>query len=392
MQSRHLARRAAAYLGGGDLRQAALSAQSALQLDTKNVNAVRILAQISEASGNRTALDWRRKATEIAPNSVEDLLALATCALQFNDIAIAEQALRQVNEKGRQGPDFHVATARLAEAKKRPAEAEKEWEKALESAPRNKAYQLQFALALLRMNNPAKRKTALSILQQLRGDDKQRSLATRTLILDGTKHLGDPDELKAWAWDLQNYPRATFEDRILYLEILRQLDDAKFPGYLTAMEKEAASNPVDLGSLLSWMTANGMSLVAIDFAHNLPKDKLSKWPVPLAIAEAHGKLADWKGIEATVTGSNWNQFEFLRHAYLALAARKQGKPIAADREWEFAQKEASGQSEYLAALARAAAQWGWQKETLDLLWLLTKQPDKQFEALQELYQRSLGHS
>jgi len=135
------------------------------------------------------------------------------------------------------------------------------------------------------------------------------------------------------------------------------------------------------------MTANGMSLLAIDFAHTLPNDELAKWPVPLAMAEAHAKLADWMGLEACVKNGSWGQFDFLRRAYFSLALREQDKSVAAEREWTSAQKEASGQAQYLSTLARAASDWGWRGETLELLWLLTKHPEKQFEALHELYQR-----
>ena len=387
VESRHLTRRAAAYLGGGALREAALSAQSALQLDGTNVGAVRILAQVSEASNDRSALDWRRKAAEIAPDSVEDILALATCALQFNEFALAEKTLQHVDEKARRTADYHVTAARLAEAKKQPAEAENHWATAVKLAPGNRSYELQFALALLRMNNPAKRDTALPILQRLRGDEKQCASATRALILDGAQHHGDPETLTTLARELQSYSGAPFSDRILYLEILWQLHDPKFSGYLTNIEKEACSKPADLGSLLSWMTAHGMSILAIDFARTLPNEELSKWPVPLAMAEADAKLADWTRLEERLKRSNWGQFDFLRRAYISLASRKQDKPVAAEREWASAQKEASSRAQYLSMLARAVSDWGWQKEALELLWMLTKYSETQFEALEALYQR-----
>jgi Flp pilus assembly protein TadD len=38
-------------------------------------------------------------------------------------------------------------------------------------------------------------------------------------------------------------------------------------------------------------------------------------------------------------------------------------------------------------LSRAVSHWDWQKETLELLWALTKHPETQFEALEALYQR-----
>src|ERR1700693_4874378 len=86
-----------------------------------------------------------------------DKPALANCALQFNDVDIAEKTLRRVNEKAHQIAEFHVAAARLAEAKRKSAEAEGNWAKAVGLAPENKSYQLQLGLALLPMEATAKR-------------------------------------------------------------------------------------------------------------------------------------------------------------------------------------------------------------------------------------------
>jgi predicted Zn-dependent protease len=387
LESEHLVRRATAYLGGGDLRASALSARRALQLKPTSVNAMRVIAQVAERSNDRSALDWRRKIHELEPRSVEDALALTSCALQFNDAATAEKTLGGLNGNARETAEFHVAEAQLAEAKKEWMEAEKQWAKVVELAPEKKSYQLQFALALLRISEPEKRDTGLAILEQLRADEKQRAPATRALIVEGATHRVSGQKLSDLARELQNYPEATFSDRILYLDVLRQLRDPEFTQYLTNIEKDAASKPGELASLLSWMTANGMSLLGIDFARTLPSEVLSKWPVPLTVAESYAKVADWSGLEGWVQDKNWGQFDFLRRAYLALALRGLDKSAAADREWIAAQKDAGSQVQFLWMLARAVSDWGWRNETVQLLWTLTKQPEAQTEALQGLYQR-----
>lgn len=386
VESRHVARRAAAYLGGGELRQAALSARRALQLNPSGTAAIRVLADVAERANDRSALDWRRETCELAPDSIEDTLALANCALQFNDVAIAEKTLRRVNEKAHQTAEFHVAAARLAEAKRKSAEAEGNWAKAVGLAPENKSYQLQLGLALLRMEGTAKREAGLSILEQLRHDEKQRGFATRALIADGVARHADPQKLADMAGELQSYPEAIFIDRILYLEILRQLHGPQFTAYLTNIEKDAVSKPTDLAPLLSWMTGNGMSLLAIDFARTVPNDVLNKWPVPLGMAEAYAKVADWEGLEAQIRNTSWGQFDFLRRAYFALALRGQAKPVAADREWNAAKKEASSRAQSLVLLTRTIIGWRWMDEAVDLLWALSKDPGEQKEALRSLYQ------
>jgi hypothetical protein len=112
---------------------------------------------------------------------------------------------------------------------------------------------------------------------------------------------------------------------------------------------------------------------------------LDKWPVPLAIANLYLRLRDWHKLEQLTANANWRQGEFMRHAYLARALRAQDKLAAAEREWDAATKEASGQSSNTMTLMRVAAEWKWEKESVELLWTLTKDQEKQKEAIQELY-------
>jgi Flp pilus assembly protein TadD len=188
------------------------------------------------------------------------------------------------------------------------------------------------------------------------------------------------------ARELKSYPQATFNDQLLYIELLRQLGDSQFTKFLTDIEKEAASDPAKLAAMFSWMNANKMSLLAIDFARHVPNHVAAKWPVPLTLAESLSKLANWPELESRLRNQDWGDFDSARHAYLSLALKEAGKPVEADREWGIAQKQASAQPTLLSLLSRTIANWGWKKENVDLLWMLAKHPETQLEALQALYQ------
>jgi cytochrome c-type biogenesis protein CcmH/NrfG len=386
-ESRHLTRRGAAHLGGNDLRQATLSAARAIQLDPKNTDALRLMGRISEAGNDRGAVEWRRKALELEPNSPPDFLAFVEAAARFNEIAAADNAMERAAPSMRETAEFHVAAARLAEAKKDFAKADEEWTKAVTLAPNNNTYQLQYGISLLRADDTSKHEKGLSILQNLRSDEKQRSAATRALLADAALRHQNSEKLADLARELQEYPEATFTDRILYADVLRQLRDPKFAEYLTKIEQVAANKTADLASLITWLRGSGMSLVAIDYARTLPPEQLSKWPVCLAMAESYTKVGDWNRLENEINNQQWGRYEFLRHAYLALASRKQGKGTVADREWSAAEKAAGSQPDLLSALARAATDWGWQNEAVRALWTLADQPASKFDALQSLYQR-----
>ena len=388
-ESKDLIRRAKVYSRSADLRNAALSAQRALQLNPRNIEAVRLLADLAEASADRRALDWRRRVIELNPQSSEDAIALVNCALQFGDITSAERGLASVSADTPQTAEYEAAKARIAEAKKEFTDAEKFWAEAVRLAKGDKRYQLPFAISLLRANDVAKRERALTILQELRSDVKQRIPATRALIADSATHGVMTNRLTDLARDLQNYPEATFNDRLLYLGFLRQLHDPQYTVYLTSLEEMAAAKPTELASLLSWMNASGMSLLGIDYASTLSSEQRNRWPVNLALAQAHEKIADWGSLEKAVKGCDWGQYEFLRHAYLARALRGQNKSVACGREWLSAQKEAGNQVSALRTLLQVASDWGWRDESMQLLWSLSSQPEARTEALQQLYKRYL---
>jgi hypothetical protein len=105
----------------------------------------------------------------------------------------------------------------------------------------------------------------------------------------------------------------------------------------------------------------------------------------MAVADVYVQLAEWEQLE-TLTGKGlWGHFDFLRHAYLSRALREQGKAAAGEREWGAAAKQASEQSDFLSVLIQTASEWKWENESIDLLWSLSKRPEKQKEAFLALY-------
>lgn len=383
----HQLRRAAAFLSGDatGIKPAMLSARRALQLNPKSTGAMRIMADISERVRDPSALDWRRKIVEVEPHSTADLLALANCAVQFGNTSIAEHALNSVDAAGMDTAAYHAASARLAIARKERDLAAKEWSEAVRLEPANELYQMQHGLSFLDQKDEKLRQEGYQILEKLRESEANRAAATRALIFDGVTHKRDPKELLGLANELRNYPDSVFADRIIYLEILRFLNDPQYPAYLTTLEKEAAEKPADLAGLISWMTGKDMSLVAISYAKSLSQEQLEAWPVPRALAEAYVKIRDWKALEALTAKANWQQLDFLRRAYLTRALRGLDNGAAAEREWAGAVKDGSAQTETLLLLMRTVSGWGWETEAIELLWQLAKLPESQMEALQTLY-------
>lgn len=385
-QERQAVRRAAGYLSGGDLKAASLSVRRALQINEESVEATRLLAQIAERAGDHTAVALRRKVAELQP-SFDESLALVRAALRFNDLATAEKALGNFPEAGKQRPEYHAASGRLAEMKQDRASAESHWAKAAELAPDDPDYQRQLALLHLGGPEDAKRDAARAALQRLRANPTQRAAATRALIAEGATRRENAQTLREMAKDLQSWPDATFSDRLLYLEILRQMRDPEFERSFEELKKLAPAQTADLASLLTWMNLHDFARESVALLDRLPAEAIAKWPVPVARAEAYSKMLDWPALEEMAVQGTWGNFDFLRRAYLTRAFREQEKLIAANQEWAAAQKGASTSHEALTLLTQTVSAWNWRNETDDLLWALAKFPETRATALQTLYQQ-----
>jgi tetratricopeptide (TPR) repeat protein len=386
-QAHRLTNRAAAYLKAGDFKSAILAARHAFQLVPEKAAAARVVAEATERSGDRAALDWWRKALELEPESSEDALAVVRCALQIGDLATAEKTLSQFSDRAKQTAVYHAAAAQFAQAKKTTGEAEQHWSKAVELAPNDKSYQLQLAICRLTSSDEARRQSARTTLEGLRRDAKWGAAAVRALILDGVARHQDAEQLRDLSKELQSLPGAVFADKMLYLEILRELRDSEFTANLTKVEKEAPSRASELATLLSWMNKNHMSLLAIDFVKGLPNELAEKWPVPVVMADSYARLGDWAALERLTKNSSWGEFDFMRHACLARAWRSLGKDVAARSEWNTAAREAGTESDRLSALAQTASDWGWNDEAIEVLWSLTRFAEKKTDALHRLYLR-----
>ena len=384
-EERHLSRQAEAYLAAGDLNSAGLTARRAIQSKTAKITGYRVLARIAETQGRATAADFREAAADAAPQSTEDLILLAQTALQFNRISLAESTLTKLQKIAGPTAAYHEGEAQLAVLKGDPISAEQHFVEAARLEPSNSTYQLNLAGFQLQSGSPESRAHAREVLRKFLDDKSTRVTAARALrdYLAQSKNL---PALMEVASALYSYPEATFHDRLSYLQILHALSHPEFTRRLGELQSEAVTDPNKLTELLSWMNSNQLSVLAIHWIKELPREVVNRRPVPVAVADCYVAANDWIGLAQWCKQAEWHDMKFAMHAYLCRSLRERDDKLNADAQWALAVQEASSDGERMQSLAQTAAKWDWKTQAEELLWKLANDPQKQNEALAALYQ------
>src|SRR5208282_2816334 len=95
-----LLKQARTFLAKPNPRKALLCLQRALRYNPKDVEACRLMAQLTEGLDSPAALVYRSRVVELAPRSLEDRLALVQTALRFRYYGMATNTLEGVDVAG----------------------------------------------------------------------------------------------------------------------------------------------------------------------------------------------------------------------------------------------------------------------------------------------------
>ena len=384
----HLMGLAHQFLAKADGRNALLCVQQVLRSDPRNLDATRVMAQLTEASRSPSALLWRTRVVELNPHSLEDRLALAQTALMLRDYATATNALGGVDEAGKNTVAYHNVAGAVAAAANQSALAEAQFLEAARLDPQNQSVQLNLAVVRLHGTNPPALAEARDSLKQLGSKATNsflRCQALRELAFDALRHR-QGDQALGLSKQLLQETNSTFQDRLLRLDVLQETQPAGFRPALTAFEHEAGGDPGKIYELAIWQMSKTSPQDALTWLRTLPSNTQTNQSVELLVAECCTMLQDWRGLQSSIERQNWGELEFVRHAFLSRALRGQELADSAKVEWEQALKAANGQKGSLLMLLRLAAQWNWQSESEDILWtIVNRYPGEQW-AIQGLSQ------
>jgi predicted Zn-dependent protease len=368
-KQKHLLSMAHDFAAKSDLTNARLSLTELLRVNPLNIEATRMMGDLSEPDQLSDVLFWRERAVELAPHSSDDRLALAAVALQLRELTTAATALDGIQESHKNTAAYHSMAGSLAAAANQFAVAEAHFREAIRLEPQNPGPQLSLAVIRLHETNAiamAEGRDALSRLSSNPTNASLRCQAIRELAIDAIHHH-QPEASLALSKRLVEETNAVFTDRLLRLQAFFETQNAELKVEMSSLEREAQEDPAKIQEMVMWQLGKIPPDQSLAWLRSLPSSTQTNPPVARLKAECYVALQDWPGLQACVETGNWGELEAARHAYKARALRGEGSSMAAEGEWKQALHAASGQEATLVQLSRLAAHWNWASESDEIL-------------------------
>ena len=368
----HLMEMARGFLAKSDTRNALLCVQQALHSNPRNIDATRMMANLTELSRSPSALLWRSRVVELSPGLTEDRLALARTALTFRDYAAATNALAAVSVEGKRTAGYHNVAGAVEAAGNQLEEAKADFMEAARLEPTNQVPQLNLAVVRLHGTNSTELQEARTALNRISADPDNPGLrcqALRELVADAVR-FKQTDRALGLSADLAQATNSVFADRLMRLDVLRLFGSSDTSLRSRRLRRRQHRNPEKSMKWRPGKSRRTSPSETLAWLRSLPRATQTNQPVTLLIVECLAAQKDWRGEQRWLEGQKWAELEFVRHAFLARALREQDLSAAGKAEWNEALKDANDQKSSLAMLLRLAAQWKWQSEGEDILWTI----------------------
>jgi Flp pilus assembly protein TadD len=360
------------YFAKNDVRNTILALQQVLAVNPRNVEACRMMAGLTEAGRSPAALLWRQRVLELDPKSLPDRLALVQAAIIFQEYPLATNTLAGVSEADKNTAAYHNLAGSVALVEGKPNDAEAHFIESIRIDPTNAVPQVNLAVVRLHLTNKLDMAEARISLQRVILDSKNASLrsqARRELIMDAMRFKDFPTAL-ALSQKLVDQTNSVFADKLLRLDVLKNTLSPEFKPALASFQDEAGTNSAKIFDLANWQMKQRSPTETLNWLQNLPLQTRTNQPAELLAAQCQLQMGDWNGLQASLQKQNWNDLEFIRHAYVARALREEGLAGAAAAEWGVALNSASSQKGPLISLFRLAAVWKWDTEGEQILWIV----------------------
>ena len=272
-----------------DFARTRLLLEQAVQVNPRDLEARRQLAEFYGRFNLPLALATWREAVLLEPERDEPRLALAACALQLNQPEIARETLAYVSAAGRNSLEFHRLQAGLAMmAADQPA--------------------LQHELEIMTQLDPGglRAKFDLAALQFVSPDPATAATGRAGLV---ALARGGPLGIRATLELLRRAgasPQPKEEWNHLTHEILPTAPVAADWMFLVhKMEAQPAPEPNDAAALINWMGHTGLARDALVWFGTLEAKDQAAPEVREAQADCAARLHDWPLLQSLVAAGAW---------------------------------------------------------------------------------------
>ena len=383
----HLISMARGFIAKSDERNAILSLRQVLGGDSRNLEATRLMADLTSKSRSPSALLWRTRVVELNASSAQDRVELAKAALMFQDYVAATNALAGVGEADRRNVEYQnlLGAAKLGLGLR--DDAKKHFIEASRLAPSDPVPQLNLNILRLHETNTdivVEARSAIERIVRITTNGLVRCQGLRELIGDAARFQQTNTALSL-SEQLVNDTNSLFSDRLARLNVLRTAGSSDFQTSFDKLQQQSMHDPASIYELATWQTITlrdpGGTLKWLD---TLPTDLQTNLTIMILTADAHSMLGDWRGLQSYIERQNWHELEFMRHALKARALKGQDLSEAAKTEWEQASKLAGAQRQTLTMLLKLTVQWKWEAEAEELLWMFVNRYPNESWAAQTL--------
>jgi tetratricopeptide (TPR) repeat protein len=389
-QQNELVLTAVGYLASKEPVSAMTVARHALEMNSRNLSAMQVMAEAAELQGSADALTWRHRIVELAP-ALSNRIALVATALKLEDSPFpqAAKALDEFDAAGRKTTDYHRLSGELALKLRNLDEAEAQYQAALEQEPQNDEFNLKLSSIQLAARDAAVVAKARDQLDRLSRHPRLGAEALRHL---SAYHVTTHDLGKAQVTSqrLLRDVNVVYSDRLGYLTILKLKGDPEFSRFLAELQRTSVKDPDEVYQLGKWMSGADMADEGLKWLQSLPFGLQWQQPVPKAVAACYEAKKDWFKLEAFLREQTWGEEEYIRTALMAHALFNQGEQKLAHANWQKSVQLAADRIEQSTELVRLAQSWTWPIEAEELLWqIVSRFPDDR-SALRSLYRYYLA--
>jgi Flp pilus assembly protein TadD len=382
---RRLVGQAQRYLTEKDLRSATICLQRALQIDPMSELVTQMMGDLLDAADSPAALSWRIRAAQLKPAKMEYRFAWAKNALKSHDLPSASAALSGVDNVSKATATYCKLSGALAWESQDPAMAEKQYSEALRMEPKSESVILNLATIRLASTNTEIANAARSSLEQMATatNSEIRTTAFRYLASDASSHklFGKAVD---YSKQLLKEPSATFADKVVHLQLLREAKNKESDDWLESLKKEAKTSPAYAFLLGRWLASTVDTGGALAWLQSLPIAVQTNQPVPLLVTDCQVALRQWPELLALINREDWGELNFYRLATESLAQRSLGQSTAATAAWQKAMRLAGPRLDKLARLAQVTASWRWMPQHTEVLEKITTEFPKEQWAVDQL--------